>query len=98
MEKKYDQFGLGLAIGILSPLLVLLLIYLTRYREAYSLFSFLNVLFQLHVFTSLLSLCAIPNLLFFFLFTRTDRLYSARGILGATFVLAIIVLIIKLSK
>jgi len=98
MEKKFDNLGLGLMIGLLSPFLVLLLIFFSRYKGAYSLFSFLNVLFQLHVFTSLLSLCAIPNLFFFFLFTRTDRLYSARGILTATFVLAILVLIIKLSK
>jgi hypothetical protein len=44
----------------------------------------------------MISIGAIPNLAFFFLFVYTNRLKSGRGVLMATIFYAIVVLIMKL--
>ena len=50
---------------------------------------------QLGMLSKVISLSAIPNLLLFFIYIWTNRNFSARGVIFATFLLAFVMLILK---
>lgn len=84
----------GFISGVILPVISLLVFYLYRYSEI-PLFEFLRYVYFREVLSPLLSLSILPNLLLFYIFIRKDFLLSARGVLAATFLFALIVLIIK---
>lgn len=94
MRSKFDRLSLGFILGIIVPILTLILVYLARF-ETYTFPSFLRTLVALHALSALLSLTVIPNLLVFFIFIWTNHLYTARGVLGATIIAALIIMLIK---
>jgi hypothetical protein len=91
---RYNDVRLGLAAGLVVPLITVLIFYQVRFSHL-SLVEFFSSLISRNVLSSLLSLCVIPNLLVFFIFIWTNLLYLARGVLMATFVFAAIILIVK---
>lgn len=94
-QKKLDKLWIGTLIGIIMPLLTFGSIYLIRYHNV-PIKQYLSLLWSHQLLIKLLSLCAIPNLLFFMLFINSQRLRSARGVLLATFIFAFIVMIYRL--
>ena len=86
---------LGLLLGLAVPVIVFTLIYIIKFN-AISIKKFIELLNQKAVFTQILSLCVLPNLLVFFIFIWTNKLLSARGVLIATFVVTVIILLLKL--
>ncbi len=48
------------------------------------------------IIPKLLSLSVIPDLLLFFIFIWTDKMKSARGVIGSAFLLGIVIVILKL--
>ena len=94
--KKYDKLLLGLALGIITPVLVLLVYYQVNfYYIRVDTFSYET--FMKRIFLPLLSLCVVGNLAVFFLFIQTDRYLSARGVVMATLIYAILVFILKFT-
>lgn len=92
---RYDQILTGWLIGIISPLIVFLVVYLLNYSEMQ--FSvYLRNIWQMKILFKILSLCVFPNLGFFFLFYRMKYDMAARGVILATFMYAFVVLIAKL--
>jgi hypothetical protein len=90
---SYNTQLTGLIIGLLLPVLVMFVFY-----EAGNMSSpemFFTQIMKVGVLTHLISLCVVPNLLVFFIFMWTNRLLSAKGIIGATFIYTFIVLILK---
>ena len=66
-----------------------------------SIFDFLSFFMgydegRAQIIPKLLSLSAIPELLLFFVFIWTDKLKSARGVIGSAFLLGIVIIILKL--
>ncbi len=96
MNKKFDNVFLGLGSGILLPLLSVMIIYLYRF-DNYSVNEFFDFMKTMKVFSKLISLCVIPNLLIFFIFIWTHKDHSARGVLGATILWAFVIAIIKFT-
>jgi hypothetical protein len=47
------------------------------------------------MFSKVLSLATVPNLLLFFLFIWTHRNFSARGVIFATLLMAFVMLVLK---
>ncbi|MFP4556637.1 MAG: hypothetical protein ACLFNU_07185 [Bacteroidales bacterium] len=97
MRRKLDNTLLGAAIGIIAPSITFLIILTSIYPHEFADESLRNMWLYMAA-PSVLSIAAIPNLAFFFLFIYTNRLKSARGVLGATILFAITVFIIKLSN
>jgi|SRR6056297_2517791 len=97
MNKKGNSLWLGFALGLLAPVLFILIFYGIKFSDQYSFSVFLDKLFELNIASKYLSICVYPNLLLFFIFIWKNRLYSARGVLFATIILAILVFILKLS-
>jgi hypothetical protein len=89
---KYDNRLLGLSLGIIVPIITFILFYL--YRNPVSFKLFYDQVLTINIISRLVSLCVIPNLLVFFIFIWTNRYKSAHGVIGATFVFAIVVLIL----
>ncbi|RLD71107.1 MAG: hypothetical protein DRJ10_19705 [Bacteroidetes bacterium] len=91
---KYNTEQIGFISGMLVPIIVIISFYL--YRDAESLKIFFEGIIHIGVFSELISLCVVPNLLLFFIFIWTNRLKSARGVIGATLIYVLIVLGLKL--
>jgi len=86
---------LGLILGLAMPVITFLVFYLIMHGD-WSIMSFVDEVIIRKISTQVISLCAVPNLLLFFVFIWTDRLYSARGVLMATFVIAFLVIGVKI--
>ena len=95
MNQKLNSLTLGLIVGIVGPILTLFVIYLITTQEL-SIREYINQLIFFKVYTHVISLSAIPNLLTFFIFIWLNELKSARGVLFSTILLALAVLGLRL--
>ena len=96
MENEADKLWIGLLAGVLLPFLVMFIVYLSSYAYL-TVPDFLRKMAFQAVFMKLLSLCAIVNLGSFFLFYQTQHDRAARGVILATLIFAILVMIQQLS-
>ncbi len=90
---NYNSILTGLLVGLILPVIVFIFFYASQNISDFSVF--VSKVFKAGIFTHLISLCAVPNLLVFFVFMWTNRLLSAKGVIGATFIYTIIVILIK---
>ncbi len=94
-ERKLNSLQAGLAAGIVLPALTLLAIWLIRYDGGLG--EFLTGFQRMGVLSKMISLAAIPNLLLFFICIWTERSFSARGVIFATLILALVMLVLKFA-
>ena len=94
MRTGFNNIYLGLLAGLLVPVLAMAIFYLITF-DYISPGEFLQSLITKKKISSVISLGVIPNLLVFFIFIRLNYLYSARGVLAATLMFALIVVITK---
>ena len=97
MNCKCNKLYIGLLIGIILPLITSYIIFYVRFGDTLTLSEFVNGLIGVHGFTKLLSLSVIPNLIFFLIAINLERLLAARGIVTATVLYAVVVLILRFS-
>jgi hypothetical protein len=64
---RSNNLHLGLLLGLIAPSVVYFIIYLVGFKNI-TFFEFFNLLNEKNVFTKVLSLCALANLLVFFIF------------------------------
>ncbi|MEQ8909873.1 MAG: hypothetical protein RIC95_11805 [Vicingaceae bacterium] len=92
MRRKTDNIWLGLAMGIFIPFLVMFIFYLSSYAYL-TVPDFLRKMVFTAIFFKVLSLCAIVNLVTFFMFYKTRNDRAARGVILATLIFAFAVMI-----
>ncbi|MDR3226291.1 MAG: hypothetical protein LBT56_01285 [Prevotellaceae bacterium] len=92
MQKKYDKLSLGFIVGLLIPLIVFAISMYIGYKNSQQM-QYLGK-YLIHFTPKFLSLSVCANLLPFYVFLKTDRMASVRGVLTATFSLALFVLIL----
>ncbi|MBN1990222.1 MAG: hypothetical protein JW783_12550 [Bacteroidales bacterium] len=92
--KKFDSQKLGLALGTLAPVITFFTIFLVWY-PGQKFTAFVEIMWIQQTITKVLSLAVVPNLLIFFIFIWTNKLYSARGTLLSTIIFAATIIIIK---
>jgi len=97
VKQKFDSLPLGAVLGLISPILAMFGYYLYFYSYM-TIRGFIHFLQLGNIYTPLLSLSVVINLLVFFIFIWTDRLFSARGVLLATFIYAGIVVYLKIKS
>ncbi len=97
MNCKCNKLYIGLLIGIIIPLITSYLIFYFRFGDTLSLKEFIDGITKVHGATKLLSISVIPNLLFFLMAIRLERLLAARGIVTATLLYAILVIILRFT-
>lgn len=87
--------ALGLGIGIILPVLSLLVLWSIKYDGPLG--DFLSSFQRAGLLSKIVSLSAIPNLLLFFLFIWTNRTFSARGVIFATLIVALVMMVLKFA-
>lgn len=92
-NKKFDTLWHGLIPGLVLPALALLGFWIVKSDRG--LVDFLEHFQTINMLSKVVSLCAIPNLLLFFIYIWTKRNFSARGVIFATLMLALIMVILK---
>lgn len=93
-EKRFNTLLTGLIPALVLPVLTVLGFWIIKSDRG--LVDFLQQFQQMGMLSKIVSLAAIPNLLLFFLFIWTNRNFSARGVIFATFLLAFLMLILKI--
>lgn len=92
---KRDKLSLGMLIGFSLPLFAFIMVYLASGSEV-GLGDYAVALWKLNALMPILSICVLPNLLFFALFNKMRYALAMRGILVATISFALLMLANKL--
>ena len=92
--KIKDHLVLGLILGLLIPVLGVIGFYYSKFA-AIDLFQFLQVATKHKVLSPMLSLCAILNLGTFYLFLNKNYLLTARGVILATIIYGVTIVLLK---
>jgi hypothetical protein len=94
-RKPLDSPKIGFAVGFSVPILIFFLVYLFG-ESTVSFKNYVKNLWYLQALIKLASLCVFANLLIFMGFIRLKHDRSARGVLGATILYALAVLISRI--
>ena len=94
ISRRLNKFWIGLALGIVLPLITFILVYLIGYSKT-PLEDFLEFAFVIRALPKILSMCAIPNLAIFYLFLNKEYWYATRGVITATILCTLVVVVIK---
>ena len=97
MKRKLDNQVIGFVLGVLAPLIAFLIFLHYAYPHELADESLRKMWLRIAA-PNVISIAALPNLALFFLFIYINMLRAARGVLGATVVLAIVVLIVKFGS
>ncbi len=85
---------MGIISGIILPLIVIFLFYMIK-SDLVSFSSFVNHIVKYNIHSEIVSLCVVPNLLLFFLFIWKNYNLSAKGVILATMLYGIFIIILK---
>ncbi len=92
-----DNLKLGLLLGLITPMLVLILLYFLRFQEDYDFDEFLTSFFQKKQLITFFGVwCLVGNIALFTYYINTSRDRTARGIFAVTLIYGIGVLLLKL--
>lgn len=80
-------------MGLVFPALTSYLLFAFAYHGQLDFVDFLKGLMQTQNISRLLAICALPNLILFFIAINLERLLAARGIVTATVILGILVVV-----
>lgn len=93
--QKFNTLATGITLGIIVPVVVYFLLYFAKVQNIHNtLFS--NRLLIGNIVPILISHCVLPNLVLFFIFNGIDWIKAAKGVLGTTVVLTVLIFAIKL--
>jgi hypothetical protein len=92
IAKPLDSLIIGFLAGFIVPLLIFFAVYIFGEQDV-SLSSYIKNLWRLQALIKLMSLCVFANLLVFMGFIRLKYDQAARGVLGATILYVMAVLI-----
>ena len=93
-----DHTLFGLILGLAAPFLGFFIYYLIKFYPTGVNFKDYLILFAQHQYLipPVMSLCVIMNAIIFFCYTHFRKDLTARGILGATLIYALIIILLKL--
>jgi hypothetical protein len=92
--RKFDTMVTGIIGGIVLPIAVYFVMYYSKIQDArFTLFSHNLVIGN--IIPIIISHCVLPNLLLFFVFNGINWLQAAKGVLGTTVVLTLMIFAIK---
>lgn len=93
---KSDNTWFGLALGLMAPFLGFYIYYQLVFADHQSLRQFIRFVSTPDLMSKMISLSVLINLPVFFWFIRKRRDFSAKGVLGATFIYATLIAYLKL--
>lgn len=96
MNNKSNNLLTGFIVGCLAPPAAFIIFCLLSFPDD-SLIEIFMSYSRRNVLTHVISLSVIINLPIFFIFLGKNKDHSARGVIGATFLFAFLILILKLN-
>ncbi len=99
MIKKYNKPFIGLALGMILPIISFLIYYFYMLMKTKDLgfVDFLETLKRTDSFTAVFSICVLPNLLLFFLFKKLDYWYAIKGVIISVMIYTLLVVVLKFA-
>ncbi|MFO7864357.1 MAG: hypothetical protein R6U85_10180 [Salinivirgaceae bacterium] len=97
MPKRFDNIWLGLALSFILTAIAFFAFYYVNEERFQTMSTYFNYITFTGMFSSVISLSALPNLILFFLFIWTRRYRSARGVLTTVMLITILVAILRLN-
>ena len=94
IRTRLNTPAFGFIAGLLVPMLALVIFYFISSSDA-TFTEFIKFIVSRKKLSSLISLAVVPDLLIFFICIWLNYLYSARGVLAAVFLFALIVVLTK---
>ena len=94
MRSKFDAPIVGLVLGVIIPLIGLFIFYKFNFKTL-DFAEFVDYINRKQMFPQLLSLSVVSNLGLFFIFIWKKFYYSAKGVIAATFLYVLVVIILK---
>lgn len=94
MFGKFNKQIIGYIGGFLLPIITIIVEFFTMYNGV-KFGAFIEIAWIRGNLSSILSLGLVPNLLLFFIFIWLNKLKSAQGVLGATIILSLAIVVIK---
>ncbi len=92
---KFDTLVVGIILGIIIPVIVYFLTYSSKLSDvSETIFSHNEMIGS--IIPIIISHCVLPNLLVFLIFNGLNMMHAAKGVLGTTVVLTVILFGIKL--
>lgn len=88
----FDSTAIGFLLGFLVPLFIFMAVYIFGESDI-SFSNYVNNLWRLHALMKLASLCVFANLVVFMGFIRIKYDKAARGVLGATIIYGLAIII-----
>ncbi len=95
MKNYSNKFVTGFILGIICPPFAFYIFCYFKFYDV-SVIQLLQSYIKSNVLTHVISLSVLINLPLFFGFIGSNREYSGRGVIGATFVYVFVVLFLKL--
>ena len=96
-QLSLNNFYIGFIAGFILICIVFGIFIFVNLDKFDTLEKFIRYFSTWKTLSSLLSLCAVPNLLIFFWSLNTERYKTTRGIIGVTMIIAIVVFILRLT-
>jgi len=90
----FDKLWIGALLGLLVPLIVFMLYYQINYSFM-NMYKFINYLNLGQIFSSVVTLCVLSNLVVFYPFLWKEKYYGGRGVLLSTFLWGGFILYLK---
>jgi hypothetical protein len=94
LNRRWNKFWTGLALGIVLPLIIFFPVYLFGYSKT-PFGEFLQYALVMRALPKMLSLCVLPNLAIFYLFLNKEYWHATRGVITATMLYTLGVVAIK---
>ena len=95
INRRWNKFGIGLALGFLLPLTGFLLYFYIQFTKYHIDVSLKNTVL-LVALPQMISICIIPNFIIFYLFLNKEYWYATRGVIIASVLYTMLVLVIKI--
>lgn len=89
-----DNLYLGLLYGLLAPTIGIAIFYWFNYQTV-DFVEFISLSFEEKLLSPLLSLCCVINLGVFYLHIHLEKYTTSRGIIFATFIYGLIIVMLK---
>ena len=96
MQKKFDKLSLGFIVGLALPLAICSIMLYIRYINSPQI-QYMGTRYLINFIPKILSLLICTNLLPFYFFLKTNRMYCLKGVLAATFSLALFVFVLFIA-
>lgn len=97
MSRLKNHFLSGFVAGMIAPV-VAFTVYSLLFISGTNPMSVIVRVTELNMLSAVIALCVFINLLVFFLFIWTNLDRSAKGVLGATFIYAFIIVYLKFAR